>query len=153
MQTTHTTLRRHTIRSAALAGALLAGCAAATAPIEGALAGPRVVEGHKMAFIFRMPKPVGMRNILRYKYRTEDGTARAGRGDYVAKEGTVIFKYRQDWKTIHVQTLRDDDHREGDETFSVRLYDGKMLGLGSRLLPLPRGYPKEMKVTGLIRGF
>jgi hypothetical protein len=56
------------------------------------------------------------------RYATEDGTATADRDYYGVSAGTLTVAAGQTAGTIRVR-LRDDQDREGAETFSVRLTD------------------------------
>eukprot|EP00397_Hematodinium_sp_SG-2012_P002927 GEMP01002935.1.p1 GENE.GEMP01002935.1~~GEMP01002935.1.p1 ORF type:complete len:635 (+),score=92.31 GEMP01002935.1:991-2895(+) len=62
-------------------------------------------------------------HVLRVRYRTEDGSAKAG-DDYVATEGELIFRARQSMKMISVPIIDDDVH-EPEEEFKVVLSDVK----------------------------
>uniref|UniRef100_A0A8C4Q9L4 Calx-beta domain-containing protein n=1 Tax=Eptatretus burgeri TaxID=7764 RepID=A0A8C4Q9L4_EPTBU len=55
------------------------------------------------------------------KYKTEDGTAKAG-SDYEYSEGSVTFKPGETQREISIGII-DDDIFEEDEHFFVRLYD------------------------------
>src|SRR5262249_51902646 len=54
-------------------------------------------------------------------YRTADGTARTGDGDYVAKAGTLTFASGETTKTITVE-VQGDSKKELDETFFLDLF-------------------------------
>nr|XP_032818845.1 sodium/calcium exchanger 3-like isoform X2 [Petromyzon marinus] len=60
-------------------------------------------------------------NVVYVRYKTEDGTAKAG-SDYEYSEGTLVFKAGETQKEINVGII-DDDIFEEDEHFFVRLYD------------------------------
>src|SRR5262245_60461989 len=61
-------------------------------------------------------------------YRTADGTATTGDGDYVAKSGTLTFAPGETTKTITIE-VKGDSKREADETFYLDLF-----GLSSNAL-------------------
>lgn len=59
-------------------------------------------------------------------YATEDGTANAG-SDYIAVEGTLVFRPGETQKEIYIKVI-DDDVFEEDEHFYVRLSNPRHLG-------------------------
>ncbi|KAG7297745.1 hypothetical protein JYU34_018463 [Plutella xylostella] len=63
------------------------------------------------------------------QYSTDDGTAEAG-SDYIAAQGTLVFKPGEVEKTFQVQVI-DDDVFEEDEHFYVRLSSPKGAVLGN----------------------
>ena len=69
--------------------------------------------------VFTIKKPRRTYSAVRYKFRTENGTA--GAYDYVSRSGVLTFNRFDTSKEIRVQTLRD--HRaEGSETFTLELH-------------------------------
>jgi hypothetical protein len=54
-------------------------------------------------------------------FRTVNGTATAGDGDYVAKTGTLTFAPGETTKTITIE-VKGDSKKEADETFYLDLY-------------------------------
>ena len=65
---------------------------------------------------------------VRYAYRTKNGTARAGRGDYVATSGHVVFHPGRRFAEIRVKTLTDN-HID-NEYFKVVLSNFETRGYG-----------------------
>jgi hypothetical protein len=61
-------------------------------------------------------------------YRTANGTATTGDGDYVGKTGTLTFAPGETAKTITIE-VKGDNKKEADETFYLDLF-----GLGSNAL-------------------
>ncbi len=61
-------------------------------------------------------------------FRTVDGTATSGSGDYVAKTGTLTFAPGETTKTITIE-VKGDSRREGNETFYLDLYGLSLNGL------------------------
>ena len=54
-------------------------------------------------------------------YRTVNGTATSGSGDYVAKTGTLTFAPGETTKTITIE-VKGDSKREANETFYLDLF-------------------------------
>ena len=54
-------------------------------------------------------------------FRTTDGTARTGDGDYIAKTGTITFAPGETTKTITI-VVNGDGKREADEYFYLDLF-------------------------------
>ena len=61
-------------------------------------------------------------------FRTADGTATAGDGDYVGKTGTLTFAPGETTKTITI-VVNGDNKKEANETFYLDLF-----GLSSNAL-------------------
>ena len=61
-------------------------------------------------------------------FRTVDGTATSGSGDYVAKTGTLTFAPGETTKTITIE-VKGDSRREANETFYLDLYGLSLNGL------------------------
>lgn len=57
-------------------------------------------------------------------YRTVDGTATAASRDYTAAEGDLTFAPGEVGKQVLVQTIDNDDYRDGAETFTVAFTQG-----------------------------
>ena len=76
-----------------------------------------VVEGKNALFKISMSRAFDF--AVRYAYRTEDGTARAG-SDYTAKSGHVVFRAGERFTEIRVKTLTDSVN-EGTEDFKFVL--------------------------------
>jgi len=53
-------------------------------------------------------------------FRTNNGTAKMGDNDYIAKTGTITFKPGETTKTITI-VVNGDNKREGDEEFYLDL--------------------------------
>lgn len=70
--------------------------------------------------VFSIMKPRKTYGVVRYKFRTKNGTA--GSQDYVPKEGTITFHRFDTHKEVRVETLRDHIAEE-TETFELELYD------------------------------
>ncbi len=60
-------------------------------------------------------------SAVQVKYKTLDGTAKAGQ-DYIATEGTLMFYPGEQAVPIPVEII-GDNLAEGDETFSLEIYD------------------------------
>jgi hypothetical protein len=54
-------------------------------------------------------------------YRTVDGTATSGSGDYIAKNGTLTFAPGETTKTITIE-VKGDSKKEANETFYLDLF-------------------------------
>jgi hypothetical protein len=54
-------------------------------------------------------------------YRTVNGTATIGDGDYVAKTGTLTFALGETTKTITIE-VKGDSKKEANETFYLDLF-------------------------------
>jgi len=65
----------------------------------------KVREGEYAIFRFRLSRSFDF--DIRYAYRTQDFTARAGK-DYEAKQGHVVFPAGKWFAEIRVKTLKDD---------------------------------------------
>ncbi|MCY4210688.1 MAG: hypothetical protein OXD47_05290 [Gammaproteobacteria bacterium] len=78
-----------------------------------------VTEGGTAVFIITMP--IHQDFDVRYSYRTQDGSAKAGE-DYQAKQGTVeILKNGPQTKRVEIQTYSDGD--VWDAEFELVLFD------------------------------
>ncbi|XP_047033959.1 sodium/calcium exchanger Calx isoform X1 [Helicoverpa armigera] len=71
------------------------------------------------SFEVRVVRAGDLNGEISVQYTTEDGTAEAG-SDYVAAQGSLVFKQGETEKTFSVQVI-DDDVFEEDEHFYVRL--------------------------------
>ena len=76
--------------------------------------------------------------LLSVKYRTEEGTAKAGE-DFIATEGVLVLYPDETEAVIPVEILGDTDP-EGDESFSLTVYDpvGGSFGEGAEELTATR---------------
>ncbi|XP_063367337.1 sodium/calcium exchanger 3 isoform X3 [Cydia amplana] len=81
------------------------------------------------SFEVRVVRAGDLSGEVSVQYTTEDGTAEAG-SDYVAAQGTLVFKPGETEKTFTVQVI-DDDVFEEDEHFYVRLVSAKGACLAS----------------------
>ena len=79
-----------------------------------------VEDSGEILFPVRLTRVSGRAVTVRYK--TEDGTAMAGTDYYGVAAGALTLAAGRTGGTIRVR-LRDDDAKEGDETFAVRLID------------------------------
>ena len=86
-----------------------------------AIADARAVEnGGEILFPLRLTRASG--RAVTVRYATEDGSATAGQDYHRVAAGILTVAAGRSGGTIRVR-LRDDDTKEGDETFSVRLTD------------------------------
>ncbi len=115
---------------AALMLAVLAPSASAQRMVSGVTAqldaaDIEVREGEHAIFRFKLSRPLDFK--VRYAYRTEDSTAKAGK-DYKAKQGYVVFPAGQPIAQVRIKTLNDDiidnDH------FKLVLSDMETYGYG-----------------------
>ena len=90
-------------------------------------------------FTFTVTLSVAYDQPVTVSYRTTDGTARTGDGDYVAKAGTLTFAPGETTKAITIE-VKGDNRKEANETFYVDLFDNssnspftKSRGLGTIL--------------------
>ncbi|KAM3959342.1 sodium/calcium exchanger 3 [Aphomia sociella] len=81
------------------------------------------------SFEVRVVRAGDLNGEITVQYTTEDGTAEAG-SDYVAANGSLIFRHGETEKTFSVQVI-DDDVFEEDEYFYVRLSSPKGASLAS----------------------
>ncbi|HVJ80061.1 MAG TPA: FG-GAP-like repeat-containing protein [Planctomycetia bacterium] len=80
-------------------------------------------EGNKgnVKFTFTVSMSGAIQESVSVSYRTADGAATTGDGDFSAASGTLTFSPGQTSKTITVN-VRGDKKREGDEVFYVDLF-------------------------------
>ncbi|XP_028168735.1 sodium/calcium exchanger 3 isoform X2 [Ostrinia furnacalis] len=81
------------------------------------------------SFEVRVVRGGDLTGEISVQYTTEDGTAEAG-SDYVAAQGSLLFRHGETEKTFSVQVI-DDDVFEEDEHFYVRLTSPKNASLAS----------------------
>ena len=117
--------------AAGLAGLVLVPPAAAERMIPGVTAqlmtaDIHVDEGEDAVFTFRLSRSFDF--SIRYAYRTQDVTARAGK-DYVAKSGHVVFRPGRRFAEIRVRTLTDN-HIDNNDYFQLDLSDTETHGHG-----------------------
>ena len=72
-------------------------------------------------FVFTVTLSAAYDQPVPMSYRTVDGTATAGDGDYVAKSGTLTFAPGETTKTITIE-VKGDSKKEADETFYLDLF-------------------------------
>ena len=128
-----------------LSRAVEAGEPADTGPgISVADAEVREAEGAVLSFPVRLQE--AQTSAVSVRYRTSDGTARAGM-DYVAVSGAVRFEPGETAKTVAVPVL-NDAHDEGSETltltlshpFGARLSDAQATGTIVNTDPMPQAW-------------
>ena len=93
---------------------------AAPAPPGISVADARVNESSGAPLSFRVTLAEPTQETVSVRYRTSDGTARAGE-DYVAAHGAVRFTRGQTAKTVEVAVL-EDRHDEASETLTLTLW-------------------------------
>ncbi len=148
---------------AGLAAAVLAAlaqpvAAMETRPVEGVTAelkasNIRVREGEEAVFTFVLSRPFDF--SLRYAYRTQDGSAKAGK-DYQARQGYVVFPAGKRLAQVRVRTLKDDiidnDHfrlvLSGAETHGYGMVWGQYVWTGRWVVS---GLPETRTVRASIR--
>ena len=84
--------------------------------------------GKKTLFTFTVTLSAAYDQPVTVSFRTVDGTATTGAGDYLAKTGTLTFNRGETTKTITIEVIGDRT-RETDEVFYVDLF-----GLSSNAL-------------------
>jgi hypothetical protein len=77
--------------------------------------------GQATLFSFTVRLSTAYDQAVTMSYRTVDGTATTGDGDYVAKSGTLTFSPGETTKTISI-VVSGDTKREANETFYVDLF-------------------------------
>ncbi len=85
----------------------------------------RVSEGEDAIFEFVLSRTLDF--DLRYAYRTQDGTAKAGT-DYQAKQGYVVFPAGKRFAQVRVKTFKDNVI--DNEHFKLVLSDAQTYGYG-----------------------
>ena len=85
-------------------------------------------KGQKTLFTFTVTLSAAYDQSVTMSYRTVNGTAMTGDGDYTAKTGTLTFAPGETTKTITIE-VKGDSKREANETFYLDLY-----GLSSNAL-------------------
>jgi probable HAF family extracellular repeat protein len=83
------------------------------------------VEGKKGArtqFTFTVTLSAAYDQPVTMSFRTADGTATAGDGDFVSRSGTLTFAPGETTKTITIE-VKGDRKNEANETFFVDLFD------------------------------
>jgi hypothetical protein len=77
--------------------------------------------GQTTLFTFTVTLSAAYDQAVTMSFRTENGTAKANQGDYVAKTGTLTFAPGETTKTITIE-VKGDNKREADETFYLDLF-------------------------------
>ena len=77
---------------------------------------------------FRVTLNAPAQSVVSVRYRTADGSARAG-ADYVAAHGAVRFARGERAKTVEVAVVKDS-HDEGSETLTLTLYRASGASIG-----------------------
>jgi hypothetical protein len=72
-------------------------------------------------FTFTVTLSAAYDQALTMSFRTADGTATTGDGDYMAKTGTLTFAPGEMTRTITIE-VKGDSKREADETFYLELF-------------------------------
>ncbi len=111
-------------------------------------------EGDKMTFTVNLGvAPNGY--SIRYTFKTEDGTAEAGK-DYTARTGKVVFASGESTKTVDVWTSTDQIE-EDDEYFTLKLYNIEAKGFSAAhsgwvsFRNQLYGVPNEQSLNGEIK--
>jgi Calx-beta domain/FG-GAP-like repeat len=80
-------------------------------------------EGRKntTSFVFTVTLSAAYDQAVTMSYRTVDGTATTGDGDYIAKTGTLTFAPGETTKTITIE-VNGDSNKEANETFYLDLF-------------------------------
>jgi chitinase len=90
--------------------------------------------GKLTVFVFTVTLSTAYDQPVTMSFRTLDGTAKTGEGDYVGKTGTLTFAPGETTKTITVE-VKGDRAKEADETFYLDLFDNS----GNSLFTRSRG--------------
>jgi hypothetical protein len=88
-------------------------------------------KGKTTLFTFTVTLSVAYDQPVTVSFRTEDGTAKASTGDYVARTGTLTFAPGETTKTITIE-VKGDSKKEADETFSLDLFGLSSNALGTK---------------------
>ena len=112
-------------------------------------------EGNPVEFTVKVPgdwSNQGYARAIRYSYRTEDDTARAGE-DYEAVSGKLIFSDVEQSHQVRVRTYEDNTHWKKTETFVLKLHSPEVRSptwTGTRWSAVHQGLPSEFALTGII---
>jgi hypothetical protein len=90
--------------------------------------------GRTTLFTFTVTLSAPYDQPVTMSYRTVDGTATTGDGDYVARTGTLTFAPVETTKTITIE-VKGDSKKEADETFYLDLFGNS----GNALFTKSRG--------------
>jgi hypothetical protein len=78
-------------------------------------------KGKTTLFMFTVTLSAAYDQPVTMSYRTANGTATTGNGDYVAKSGTLTFAPGETTKTITIE-VKGDSKKEASETFYLDLF-------------------------------
>jgi Calx-beta domain len=78
-------------------------------------------KNHTTLFTFTVTLSAAYDQAVTVSFRTVDGTATTGDGDYVARTGTITFLPGETTKTITIE-VKGDSKREADEYFYLDLF-------------------------------
>src|SRR5215217_4245430 len=78
-------------------------------------------KGQTTLFTFTVTLSAAYDQAVTTSFRTANGTATTGNGDYLAKTGTLTFAPGQTTKTITIE-VKGDGRREANETFYLDLF-------------------------------
>ena len=84
--------------------------------------------GQTTLFTFTVTLSAAYDQAVTMSFRTVNGTATSGDGDYIAKTGTLTFAPGETSKTITIE-VKGDSKREANETFYLDLYGLSINGL------------------------
>jgi Calx-beta domain len=79
-------------------------------------------KGQTTLFTFTVTLSAAYDQAVTMSFRTVDGTATTGDGDYIAKSGTLTFAPGETTKTITIE-VKGDSKKEANETFYLDLFD------------------------------
>ena len=85
-------------------------------------------KGQTTLFTFTVTLSAAYDQAVTMSFRTVNGTATSGSGDYVAKTGTLTFAPGETTKTITIE-VKGDSKREANETFYLDLFGLSLNGL------------------------
>ena len=85
----------------------------------------------KTLFTFTVTLSAAHDQAVTMSFRTVNGTATTGDGDYIAKTGTLTFAPGETTKTITIE-VKGDSKKEANETFYLDLFDNSSNSLFSK---------------------
>ena len=115
---------------------------------------PSVPEGTVATFEITLPHVYEF--DIRYAFKTEDGTAKAGARDYDPKSGHVVFPSGTTTRKVGVYVIHDRDRNTGED-FYLKLYNLETRGLArgvdgwSSSVPV-KTLPAEKRAKARIHG-
>ncbi len=77
--------------------------------------------GQTTSFTFTVTLSAAYDQAVTMSFRTVNGTAKTGDGDYIAKTGTLTFNPGETSKTITI-VVNGDSKKEANETFYLDLF-------------------------------